>query len=122
MASAKGVTLTLTDGRELVDGMSSWWACVHGYQVPELDAAAAAQLGKMSHVMFGGLTHARRSSSAANWWRSPRGLDQVFLADSGSVAVEVALKMAQQYWHAKGTPAPNSLPFGAAITATPSAP
>ncbi len=70
MASAKGVILTLSDGRELVDGMSSWWACVHGYQVPELDAAATAQLGKMSHVMFGGLTHAPPSICAASWWRS----------------------------------------------------
>ncbi len=105
VASAKGVTLTLSDGRELVDGMSSWWACVHGYQVPELDAAATAQLGKMSHVMFGGLTHAPAVDLCRKLVEiTPAGLDRVFLADSGSVAVEVALKMAQQYWHAKGTP------------------
>ncbi|MCS3459374.1 adenosylmethionine--8-amino-7-oxononanoate transaminase [Aeromonas sp. BIGb0445] len=105
VASAKGVTLTLSDGRVLIDGMSSWWASIHGYQVPALDAAASAQLGKMSHVMFGGLTH----EPAINLCRklveiTPKGLDRVFLADSGSVAVEVALKMAQQYWHAKGSP------------------
>ncbi|HAT06061.1 adenosylmethionine--8-amino-7-oxononanoate transaminase [Aeromonas salmonicida] len=103
--SAKGVTITLADGRELVDGMSSWWACIHGYQVPELDAAATAQLGKMSHVMFGGLTHAPAVELCRKLVEiTPAGLDRVFLADSGSVAVEVALKMAQQYWHAKGTP------------------
>ncbi|MCS3454420.1 adenosylmethionine-8-amino-7-oxononanoate aminotransferase [Aeromonas sp. BIGb0405] len=105
VASAKGVTLTLGDGRALIDGMSSWWASIHGYQVPALDAAASAQLGKMSHVMFGGLTH----EPAINLCRklveiTPAGLDRVFLADSGSVAVEVALKMAQQYWHSKGSP------------------
>ncbi|MGL5483550.1 MAG: aminotransferase class III-fold pyridoxal phosphate-dependent enzyme, partial [Aeromonas veronii] len=105
VASAKGVKITLSDGRELVDGMSSWWACVHGYQVPELDAAATAQLGKMSHVMFGGLTHAPAVELCRKLVEiTPKGLDRVFLADSGSVAVEVALKMAQQYWHAKGTP------------------
>ena len=103
--SAKGVTITLADGRELVDGMSSWWACVHGYQVPELDAAATAQLGKMSHVMFGGLTHAPAVELCRKLVEiTPAGLDRVFLADSGSVAVEVALKMALQYWHSLGTP------------------
>ncbi|MGY3942726.1 adenosylmethionine--8-amino-7-oxononanoate transaminase [Aeromonas tecta] len=105
VASAKGVTLTLSDGRKLVDGMSSWWACVHGYQVPELDAAATAQLGKMAHVMFGGLTHQPAIELCRKLVEiTPAKLDRVFLADSGSVAVEVALKMAQQYWHAKGTP------------------
>lgn len=105
VASAEGVTLTLSDGRTLVDGMSSWWACVHGYRVPELDAAASAQLGKMSHVMFGGLTHAPAVELCRKLVEiTPAGLDRVFLADFGSVAVEVALKMAQQYWHAKGTP------------------
>ncbi|MGL5555876.1 MAG: aminotransferase class III-fold pyridoxal phosphate-dependent enzyme, partial [Aeromonas veronii] len=91
VASAKGVTITLSDGRKLVDGMSSWWACVHGYQVPELDAAATAQLGKMSHVMFGGLTHAPAVELCRKLVEiTPKGLDRVFLADSGSVAVEVA--------------------------------
>ncbi|WP_019935449.1 adenosylmethionine--8-amino-7-oxononanoate transaminase [Oceanimonas smirnovii] len=105
VASASGVHLQLKDGRRLVDGMSSWWACLHGYNVPELNAAATAQLGKMAHVMFGGLTHEPaielcRALSAI----LPAGLDRFFLADSGSVSVEVALKMAIQYWHGKGTP------------------
>ncbi|WMC09203.1 adenosylmethionine--8-amino-7-oxononanoate transaminase [Oceanimonas pelagia] len=103
--SASGVHLQLKDGRRLVDGMSSWWACLHGYNVPELNAAATAQLGKMAHVMFGGLTH----DPAIALCRTltdvlPPGLDRFFLADSGSVSVEVALKMAIQYWHGKGTP------------------
>ncbi|MBU3824630.1 MAG: adenosylmethionine--8-amino-7-oxononanoate transaminase [Candidatus Oceanisphaera merdipullorum] len=105
VASAKGVHLQLSDGRRLIDGMSSWWACLHGYNVPELNAAATTQLAKMSHVMFGGLTH----EPAINLCRAlsdvlPTGLDRFFLADSGSVSVEVALKMAIQYWHGKGTP------------------
>ena len=105
VASAEGVHLQLSDGRRLIDGMSSWWACLHGYNVPELNAAATAQLAKMSHVMFGGLTH----EPAINLCRAlsdvlPPGLDRFFLADSGSVSVEVALKMAIQYWHGKGTP------------------
>lgn len=105
VASARGVTLTLGDGRELVDGMSSWWASVHGYRVPELDAAARDQLGKMAHIMFGGLTHQPAIELCRKLVEiTPAGLDRVFLADSGSVAVEVALKMALQYWHAKGTP------------------
>lgn len=105
VASAEGVHLQLSDGRRLIDGMSSWWACLHGYNVPELNAAATAQLAKMSHVMFGGLTH----EPAIQLCRAlseilPSGLDRFFLADSGSVSVEVALKMAIQYWHGKGTP------------------
>ncbi|WP_319784315.1 adenosylmethionine--8-amino-7-oxononanoate transaminase [Oceanisphaera sp. IT1-181] len=105
VASAEGVHLQLSDGRRLIDGMSSWWACLHGYNVPELNAAATAQLAKMSHVMFGGLTH----EPAIKLCRAlseilPSGLDRFFLADSGSVSVEVALKMAIQYWHGKGTP------------------
>ena len=105
VASADGVHLTLSDGRQIIDGMSSWWACLHGYNVPELNAAAHAQLAKMSHVMFGGLTH----QPAIELCRAlseilPSGLDRFFLADSGSVSVEVALKMAIQYWHGKGTP------------------
>ncbi|ATG74565.1 adenosylmethionine-8-amino-7-oxononanoate aminotransferase [Zobellella denitrificans] len=102
---ASGVYLELADGRRLVDGMSSWWACLHGYNVPELNAAATGQLEKMSHVMFGGLTH----DPAVQLCRAlgqvlPAGLDRFFLADSGSVSVEVALKMAIQYWHGRGTP------------------
>ncbi|WP_070378786.1 adenosylmethionine--8-amino-7-oxononanoate transaminase [Rhodococcus sp. WMMA185] len=104
VASANGTRLTLADGRELVDGMSSWWAAVHGYRHPVLDAAATAQLGRMSHVMFGGLTHepaARLAQLLVD--NSPDGLDKVFLADSGSVSVEVAIKMCLQYWRSRGT-------------------
>lgn len=96
---AEGVTLYLDDGRALIDGMSSWWAAVHGYQRPELTHAAKIQLDKMSHVMFGGITH----QSAVDLCKklvsmTPEPLQHVFLSDSGSVAVEVALKMALQYW------------------------
>src|SRR4051794_37825471 len=103
VASARGVRLTLEDGRELIDGMASWWCAIHGYRHPRLDAALQEQLGRMAHVMFGGLTHepavllAERLTELA-----PAGLERVFLADSGSVSVEVAIKLCLQYQHARG--------------------
>jgi adenosylmethionine-8-amino-7-oxononanoate aminotransferase len=103
--SARGVRLRLADGRELIDGMSSWWCAVHGYRHPVLDAAAGAQLEQMAHVMFGGLTHEPAVALAdALLERVPDPLAHVFFADSGSVAVEVALKMCLQYWRGRGRP------------------
>ncbi|MBO4274939.1 adenosylmethionine--8-amino-7-oxononanoate transaminase [Microbispora triticiradicis] len=92
---ARGVRLTLGDGREVVDGMSSWWAAIHGYNHPRLNQAARDQLDEMAHVMFGGLTH-EPAVRLARRLAELTGLDRVFLADSGSVAVEVAIKMALQ--------------------------
>ena len=103
--SASGVRLRLADGRELVDGMSSWWAAIHGYRNPVLDKALADQAGRMSHVMFGGLTHepaVRLATTLAEI--TPGELQHVFLCDSGSVSVEVAVKMALQYWRSLGRP------------------
>lgn len=105
VASARGVRIRLTDGCDLIDGMASWWCAIHGYNHPRLNAAAHAQMEKMAHVMFGGLTH----FPAVELSRllvaiTPEGLEKVFLCDSGSVSVEVAMKMALQYWQAKGAP------------------
>lgn len=103
--SALGVRIRLEDGRELVDGMSSWWSVIHGYRHPRIEAAMKAQLERMPHVMFGGLTHepaVRLCERLAEM--APGALERVFLSDSGSVAVEVALKLALQYWQARGRP------------------
>lgn len=103
VASAKGVYLTLADGTELIDGMSSWWSTIHGYSHPRLVAAICEQAQTMSHVMFGGLTHEPAINLAHKLVQlTPKGLDKVFLSDSGSVAVEVAVKMAIQYQQARG--------------------
>jgi adenosylmethionine-8-amino-7-oxononanoate aminotransferase len=105
VTEASGVRLHLADGRELVDGMSSWWAAIHGYRNPVLDAALAGQAGRMSHVMFGGLTHEPAITLARTLVElTPDGLEHVFLCDSGSVSVEVAVKMCLQYWRSLGRP------------------
>lgn len=108
--SAQGVRLQLLDGRQLIDGMSSWWAAIHGYRNPVLDAAVVQQLSRMSHVMFGGLTHAPAVRLAERLVQiTPAPLDRVFFSDSGSVAVEVAAKMALQYWVSRGLPGKHRL-------------
>ncbi|WP_371679836.1 adenosylmethionine--8-amino-7-oxononanoate transaminase [Streptomyces sp. NBC_01276] len=107
VSSASGVRLRLAapaqGQEELVDGMSSWWSAIHGYNHPVLNEAATAQLGRMSHVMFGGLTHEPAVRLAEKLVEiTPAGLEHVFLADSGSVSVEVAVKMCLQYWRSLG--------------------
>ncbi|GAA6166466.1 adenosylmethionine--8-amino-7-oxononanoate transaminase [Sessilibacter corallicola] len=102
---AKGAKITLKDGRELIDGMSSWWSVIHGYNHPELNEAAKSQIDDFAHVMFGGFTHepaVKLAEKLINF--SPEGLTKVFLCDSGSVSVEVAMKMSLQYWRSQGKP------------------
>ncbi len=103
VVSAEGVRLRLADGRELIDGMASWWCAIHGYRHPVLDNAVQEQLGRMAHVMFGGLTHEPAIRLAERLTElAPAGLERVFLADTGSVSVEVAIKLCLQYQHARG--------------------
>jgi adenosylmethionine-8-amino-7-oxononanoate aminotransferase len=105
VVGAEGVRFKLADGTELIDGMASWWCVIHGYGRPELNEAIKAQLDKAAHVMFGGITHEPAVKLAkALIDITPKSLQHVFLSDSGSVAVEVAIKMAIQYWGAQGRP------------------
>ncbi|RZQ56773.1 adenosylmethionine--8-amino-7-oxononanoate transaminase [Pseudidiomarina tainanensis] len=110
VVAAEGCELILNDGTRLIDGMSSWWAAIHGYNHPQLNQAATEQLAKMSHVMFGGITHEpaiRLSQKLVEL--TPAGLNRVFLADSGSVSIEVAIKMAVQYWFSRDRPNKNKM-------------
>src|SRR6516164_11678531 len=100
----QGCRIMLADGRELIDGIASWWTACHGYNHPHIRAAVERQLATMPHVMFGGMVHEQALTLARRLAATmvPSGLDRVFFSDSGSVAVEVALKMALQYWRNRG--------------------
>jgi adenosylmethionine-8-amino-7-oxononanoate aminotransferase apoenzyme (EC 2.6.1.62) len=112
VVSARGCELQLATGERLIDGMSSWWAAIHGYSHPRLNAAMVHQIEQMSHVMFGGITHPSALALCRKLVAmTPQSLECVFLADSGSVAVEVAMKMALQYWQAKSEPRQRFLTF-----------
>jgi len=108
--SASGVYLELDNGQKIIDGMSSWWSVIHGYNVPELNDAATEQLTKMSHVMFGGLTHEPAINLAQTLLKiADTCLEHIFFSDSGSVSVEVALKMSFQYWSSQGNKQKNKI-------------
>lgn len=110
VASAQGVKIKLEDGRELIDGMASWWCAIHGYNHPVLNQAIKDQTDKMAHVMFGGLTHQPAVDLAKKLIEiTPAGLENIFFSDSGSVAVEVAIKLALQYWQARNEKNKNKL-------------
>ena len=110
VSSAEGVYLKLENGNQLIDGMASWWCAIHGYNHPVLNQAAKNQIDRMSHVMFGGITHSPAVTLCEKLVElTPEGLTKVFLSDSGSVSVEVAIKMAFQYWISKKQPQKNKL-------------
>jgi adenosylmethionine-8-amino-7-oxononanoate aminotransferase len=103
VTSAQGVYLKLSNGHKIIDGMSSWWSTIHGYNHPILNQALKKQIKKMSHVMFGGITHPAAISLCKKLiFLTPEKLDCIFLCDSGSIAIEVAIKMLIQYWQALG--------------------
>lgn len=110
VTKTQGSIITLADGTELIDGMSSWWAALHGYNHPKIQQAMHQQIDTMPHIMFGGLTHEPAIELSKRLVKlTPEGLEKVFLVDSGSVAMEVAIKMAMQYWISKGQPNKNKL-------------